>query len=167
MGVNRKNFESNAAKLTKREIVRFWKMPHRAPKSKGGCWLWPDTGDYGLFTVRGMTFPAHQLSFFLKRGSIPTGRMVCHHCNARPCINPVHLYSGSSSENATDIEIENELFRPSHRLQIVTARLFADDVEALWELSRQKRTKWNIELRHLVHRALGESKRIAAGGIIR
>jgi hypothetical protein len=48
-----------------------------------------------------------------------------------------------------------------------TVRFFADDVEELQKLAFAKRSKWQTELRHLVHRALGDQKRLAAGGIIR
>lgn len=46
-----------------------------------------------------------------------------------------------------------------------TVRLFADDVKALKKAAAEKRSKWQTELRHLVHRALQDQKRV--GELIR
>jgi hypothetical protein len=48
-----------------------------------------------------------------------------------------------------------------------TVRYFEDDIVELQKLAKMKRSKWQTELRHLVHRALGDLKRLAGGGIIR
>lgn len=51
------------------------------------------------------------------------------------------------------------------KLELVTIRLFADDVKTLRKLAEAKRSKWQTELRHLVHRALTDQKRV--GELIR
>lgn len=40
------------------------------------------------------------------------------------------------------------------RLTKATVRLFSDDISALKKLAAAKRSKWQIELRHLVHRGV-------------
>ena len=49
----------------------------------------------------------------------------------------------------------------SAKLVLTSARLFADDVAALKRLAVEKRSKWQIELRQLVHRALADAKRVS------
>ena len=48
-----------------------------------------------------------------------------------------------------------------------TVRFFEDDIVELQKLAVVKRSKWQTELRYLVHRALGDTKKLAAGGIIK
>jgi predicted DNA binding CopG/RHH family protein len=53
------------------------------------------------------------------------------------------------------------------KLTQTSVRLFSDDIEELKKAAAVKRSKWQTELRHLVHRALGDQKKLASGGIIR
>jgi len=49
----------------------------------------------------------------------------------------------------------------SRPLRAVHAYLFPDDVEMLQKIAAERRTKWQTELRHLVHRALkGELREV-------
>lgn len=53
------------------------------------------------------------------------------------------------------------------KLVLTSARLFTDDVAELKRIANAKRSKWQTELRHLVHKALVDARRLGAGGIIR
>lgn len=44
--------------------------------------------------------------------------------------------------------------KPNVGLKEVHARLYADDIVKLKRIAETKRSKWQIELRQLVHRAL-------------
>jgi hypothetical protein len=46
---------------------------------------------------------AHRVAYALTYGSIPEGRMVCHHCDVRLCVRPDHLYLGDVRDNARDM----------------------------------------------------------------
>jgi hypothetical protein len=49
--------------------------------------------------------------------------------------------------------------KAANRLKVVTARIFAADIVTLKRLADQRGSKWQIELRMLVRRALkGEAK---------
>ena len=90
---------------------RFW-----ARVQKGsGCWLWIGgrrRRGYGAFSgglALGETV-AHRFAWELANGTIPTGMLVCHHCDNPPCVKTEpdeqypdgHLVLGTYEDNARD-----------------------------------------------------------------
>lgn len=45
---------------------------------------------------------AHRVSYEIEHGDIPKGMHVLHRCDVRPCINPLHLFLGTNSDNIAD-----------------------------------------------------------------
>jgi len=58
--------------------------------------------DYGWFSIKGYKEYAHRASHLLFVGPIPEGKLVCHRCDVKQCVNPRHLYLGDHSTNGLD-----------------------------------------------------------------
>jgi hypothetical protein len=77
----------------------------KVEKDENDCWNWignkSDTG-YGRYYFEDKVQKAHRVSYKLFVGDIPQGKLICHKCNNRLCINPQHLYVGNHKDNYSD-----------------------------------------------------------------
>ena len=84
---------------------RFWEKV--VILDKESCWEWQKLSrqpeGYGSFYDGDKTIGAHRYSWTIHFGKIPEGLYVCHHCDNPPCVNPSHLFLGSSDDNNKDM----------------------------------------------------------------
>jgi hypothetical protein len=83
-----------------------------------GCLEWhgyKDVYGYGilLVSVDGVkkNKKAHRLSYEQTHGDIGEGKLVCHKCDVRNCIEPTHLYLGTAADNNKDMMLKGR-YRP-------------------------------------------------------
>lgn len=77
----------------------------RFVKLENGCWQWrahTDKDGYGVLPGDRKNTRAHRLSYELHKGQISDGFVICHHCDNPGCVNPDHLFVGTSKDNAQD-----------------------------------------------------------------
>ena len=78
----------------------------KVEKKPSGCWIWTGgTGKgYGRFRYEGKTITSPRAAYLLFKGK-PEGfeRLnVCHSCDVPLCVNPDHLFVGTTQENVDD-----------------------------------------------------------------
>lgn len=89
--------------------------------SEAGCWIWSGKTDkhgYGQLRGRG----AHRASYALAHGPIPAGLSVCHRCDNPPCINPGHLFLGTTADNCRDRSAKGRNGRGGGKLSLSIAK---------------------------------------------
>lgn len=70
------------------------------------CWLWKSAvnrGGYGKTCFRGNNHDtSHRVSYKLFKGPIPEEMWVLHTCDIPLCVNPSHLFLGTTQDNKKD-----------------------------------------------------------------
>lgn len=126
----------------------------KVTKEESGCWLWNGAlheKGYGQIYVKrngkGRAGRTHVVAFELLVG--PTaGLQVLHTCDVRNCVNPAHLFLGTSADNSEDMVQKGRSCRGAQRpgakldddavKDIKSGRLRPSEFAALYDVSRQK-----------------------------
>lgn len=110
-----------------------------ARRVKSGCleWMRSLVDGYGLVIVDGVVMGAHKYSYQISVGSIEPGKLVCHSCDNRKCIEPDHLFQGTHQDNADDMVRKGR--SPNNRAaQNPNAKLTLREVRAIRKIGRSQ-----------------------------
>lgn len=69
------------------------------------CWIWTgakNKAGYGLSSLYSRVMGAHRLSYTLFVGEIHDDLWVLHTCDVPSCVNPEHLWLGTTQDNKKD-----------------------------------------------------------------
>ncbi len=115
----------NEIKLTTSDEARFWaKVDKNGPTQlhmQTPCWVWTaykNKTSYGMVGLGSEKLLAHRVAWMVANGPIPHdgsghGICVCHHCDNPSCVNPLHLFLGSHTDNMRDKDRKNRGNRAS------------------------------------------------------
>ena len=122
-------------------------------KQGGACWLWQGSfgkDGYGVMGVGRQQKRTHRVAYECFVGEIPNGALVCHTCDNPACVNPDHLFVGTSKDNTADMIRKKRKYimeRSNHH----GSKLTDDQVKDLVGMRKSGRKLKEIAVKYGIH----------------
>lgn len=117
----------------------FARLEKRVAVDEAGCWKFIGCitpRGYGAVQLRGSKVGAHRAMWQAVNGQIPSGMLICHRCDVPDCINPDHLFLGTSLDNNRDRAQKGRSHRPKGELNVMAKLSDQQVMEAMQRYSR-------------------------------
>ena len=104
------------------------RIKHYSVPTETGCWAWQQALDvygYGRTNVGSKYIKAHRAAYEAFVGPIPKGKVICHRCDNRACVNPDHLFAGTFAENSADMVSKGRQTHGEARSKLTVAQVLA------------------------------------------
>lgn len=98
------NLRLDIATLERDIANRFWAKVDRSG-GPDSCWIWTackDRKGYGMFKIGTRAERAHRVVHIRFGGNSADVENICHRCDNPSCVNPAHLFGGTSQDNTLD-----------------------------------------------------------------
>ena len=136
--------------LTPEQVKRFWKpVDSSDPQS---CWtthIAPNRNGYIDYSYKDselgriMYTTRHRISAHLAGMDLQPGLCVCHSCDNPGCVNPAHLWLGTTQQNNADKVAKGRQSRTSYALNMDIAREIRKDFATnTTNLKKELFAKW-------------------------
>jgi hypothetical protein len=129
-------FEIN---LNNEDLIIFWNKVDIGEINECWNWAWGTDGKgYGQCYINSKKYIASRVSYFIKNGSFEKKLKVCHSCDNPKCVNPNHLWLGTSLDNTRDMINKNRAYYVEGE-DIGSSKLKTEDVIKIRELYDQNK----------------------------
>lgn len=135
------------------EIAKFWmlvkidkttKIKYTHDKCLGHCWIWQGSfylNGYGRMGINNKSYHAHRISYYLVYGEISRKNLICHKCDNPACVNPEHLFQGTSKDNIQDMVIKGRQNKKRKKTCNTSSKYYGVTY-------RKENNKWRVRLQH-------------------
>jgi hypothetical protein len=141
-------------------VASFWSRVNRANGDKA-CWIWTGAKDwdgYGLYALEGRRSErATRIAWRLIKGErVPKHLQCLHTCDNPGCVNPAHIFLGTTADNMRDRDQKGRQSRGSFHPKALLTEAQVIDILNLSEAGLSQ---------HAIARRFGVS-RAAISGIL-